>query len=105
MTEVTTFPAPELFPVEPAEGSWEFERGAFHAALPSLMATHQGRYVAVYEGRVIADGPEKKSVARQAYDRAGYVPIYVGLVSNRPEPPARMPSARSWRLAGGDPAR
>ena len=44
--------------------------------------------------RVIAEGPDQIEVAKQAYARAGYVPIYVGLVTNEPPRPVRIPSPR-----------
>jgi len=62
--------------------AWEEEHRAFLGLLPTLMATHGGQYVAVYKASVIADGPDQVDVAKRAYARAGYVPIYVGLVTN-----------------------
>ena len=67
---------------------------AFLRLLPTLLATHRGRYVAVHHGCVIAEGPEQVEVAKQAYARAGYVPIYVGLVTEEPSRPVRLPSPR-----------
>jgi hypothetical protein len=59
------------------------------------MAAHRDQYVAVHRGAVIAHGPDQVEVAQQAYTtRAGYVPIYVGLVTDDPLPPVRIPSPR-----------
>jgi hypothetical protein len=49
----------------------------------------------VHQGQVVANGPDKISVALQAYREHGHVPIYVGLVSDQPLPPARLPSPRT----------
>jgi hypothetical protein len=74
--------------------AWEEEQRAFLRLLPTLLATHRGRYVAVREGCVIADGPDQIEVARRAYALAGYVPIYVGLVTDQPHVPMRLASPR-----------
>jgi hypothetical protein len=50
--------------------------------------------VAVHQGRVISEGPDQVEVARQAYARVGYAPIYVGLVTQEPPRPVRIPSPR-----------
>ena len=101
MSEVETFPAPDLFLNNPAETGWERDRWAFHEALPSLFATHNGVYVAFYGGRLVAEGTDELEVARRVYESIGYVPIYVGLVSDRPVTPARMPRYRVWRPGEG----
>ena len=94
MSNVTTLPAPDLRLKETTPAAWENEQRAFLRILPTLLATHQGQYVAVHHGRVIAEGPDQIEVAKQAYARAGYVPIYVGLVTNEPPRPVRIPSPR-----------
>jgi len=94
MSDVTTLPAPDLGLKETTPAAWENEQRAFLRLLPTLLATHQGQYVAVHHGRVIAEGPDQVEVAKQAYARAGYVPIYVGLVTNEPPRPVRIPSPR-----------
>ena len=94
MSDMTTLPAPDLSLKEATHAAWEEEQGAFLRLLPTLLATHRGRYVAVHHGCVIAEGPEQVEVAKQAYARAGYVPIYVGLVTEEPSRPVRLPSPR-----------
>lgn len=93
MSDLVTLPAPELNLQEAAASAWDGEQRAFLQLLPTLLATHRGQYVAVYRGRVIAEGPDQVEVAKQAYARAGYVPIYVGLVAEEPQP-VRIPSPR-----------
>ncbi len=94
MSDVTTLPAPELGLEGTALDVWENERRAFLRLLPTLLATHRGQYVAVHHGCVIAEGPDQIDVAKQAYAREGYVPIYVGLVTDEPPRPARIASPR-----------
>ena len=94
MSDMTTLPAPDLSVKEATHAAWEEEQRAFLRLLPTLLATHRGRYVAVHHGCVIAEGPEQVEVAKQAYARAGYVPIYVGLVTEEPSRPVRLPSPR-----------
>ncbi len=94
MSDMTTLPAPDLSLKEATHAAWEEEQCAFLRLLPTLLATHRGRYVAVHHGCVIAEGPEQVEVAKQAYARAGYVPIYVGLVTEEPSRPVRLPSPR-----------
>ena len=94
MSDMTTLPAPDLSLKEATHAAWEEEQRAFLRLLPTLLATHRGRYVAVHHGCVIAEGPEQVEVAKQAYARAGYVPIYVGLVTEEPSCLVRLPSPR-----------
>jgi hypothetical protein len=99
MSDVTTLPAPDLSQSVKTRTAWEEEQRAFLRLVPKLLVTHRGRYVAVHLGNLIADGPDQVEVAKQAYARVGYVPVYVGLVTDEPPPPARLPSPRL--LAGG----
>jgi hypothetical protein len=59
--------------------------------LPDLLQTHRGQFVAVHEGKVVDSGDNKLTVALRAYERCGYIPIYVGLVAERPLKPVRIP--------------
>jgi hypothetical protein len=63
------------------------------------MAAYPDQYVAVHQGAVIAHGHDQIEVAQQAYARAGYIPIYVGLVTDEPLAPVRISSPRL--LPGG----
>jgi hypothetical protein len=99
MSDVNTLPAPDLGQNPSNNASWEQEQRAFLRLLPKLLATHRDRYIAVHQGNVIADGPDQVEVAKQAYARAGYLPIYVGLVIDEQPRPARIPSPRL--LSGG----
>ena len=93
MNQIDTIPAPVL-PNVP-EDKWHSEKRAFHRLLPSLLNSHKGEYVAIHEGKVVESGKDKLEVAGRAYARFGYVPIFVGLVTDEPQPLLRIPSPRS----------
>lgn len=76
------------------DDAWRREQRAFAAPLTSLLATHRDQYVVVHGGQVIGSGPDLVQVALDAYRRVGYVPAYVDLVTDRPQPPVRIPSFR-----------
>jgi len=94
MSDVDTLPPPDLQAEAAAFSSWDDERLAFLRLVSTLLPTHQGQYVAVYRERVIASGLDQVEVAKRAYQLAGYVPIYVGLVTDEPSRPVRLPSPR-----------
>jgi len=94
MHDVTILPAPEIEPVGTPETAWECERRAYLQRLPSLSRTHPGQYVAVHDGTVVASGSDRIRVALDAYQKVGYVPIYVGLVGEGPRRRVRLPSPR-----------
>jgi hypothetical protein len=94
MSEPTILDSPDLSLPPRKDDAWRREQRAFRALLPSLLATHRDQYVAVHKGQVIGSGTDKVAVALEAYRRVGYVPVYVGLVSDTPRPPARIPSFR-----------
>ena len=86
-------PTPEL-----AKGEREYQ--AFLRLLPGLLATHRGRYVAVHEGRVVDDDADDLALVLRVHARIGYVPIHVGLVTDRP-PAIRIPHYREYRPEEG----
>ena len=65
--------------------------------LGDLLRTHRGQYVAVHQRRVIAAGPDRMTVIRQAREQVGNVPIFVGLVTDEPPPVERVPRFRHAR--------
>lgn len=97
MSEVVEYPAPDLSLVMPPESAWERERRAFRELLPALRVTHDGQYVAIKDGKVVASGSDEVAVALEAYSRVGYGPLYVGQVTDSPRPPVRIPSPRRRR--------
>jgi hypothetical protein len=93
MSQTETLPAPVLPP--PAADKWRREQQAFRRLLPELLQRLRNQYVAVHEERVVESGEDKLAVAGRAYQRFGYVPIYVGLVTDQPLPVCRVPSPDS----------
>ena len=73
------------------------EREAFERLLPELRKTHLGKVVAIHEGQVVETGDDVPTVALRAYERCGYVPMYVGMIYPGPPPIARIPSPRELR--------
>jgi hypothetical protein len=97
MDSVSVLPAPEIELAASDESPWERERRAFRRLLPSLRESHAGQYVAVYNGVVVASGSDPVVVALEAYQRVGYVPLYVGLVGDAPRRGVRLASPRVSR--------
>lgn len=64
--------------------AFEGERQAFERLKPELLRTHQGQWVAVYQGEVVEADRDRSQVLDSVYDRFGYVPVYVQLVEERP---------------------
>ena len=93
-THVEAFPAPVLKPPPSKNEKWEREYAAFLEMLPDLLQTHRGKYVAVHEGRVVDSDDDKIGLALRVYEKYGYIPIYVGLVTVTPTV-YRMPSTRN----------
>lgn len=88
-----TFPAPMLTPLPSKNEKWEREYAAFLEMLPELLQTHRNRFVAVHEERVVDCGDDKIALALRVYEKYGYIPIYVGLVSVE-RPIVRIPTFR-----------
>jgi hypothetical protein len=94
MSTTGTLPAPDLSARH--EDKWRREQRAFHVLLPGLLRTSPGQFVAVHEGQVVESGEDKLAVARRAYERFGYVPIFVSRVVAGPLTPVRVPSPRRF---------
>ncbi len=94
MSEPITLPAPNPELTRPPQSKWERERQAFWRLLPDLLATHRGKYVAVHDEKVVDSGGDKLAVLLRAYAAHGYVPIYVGLMAERPLLAERWPHYR-----------
>jgi hypothetical protein len=92
MPETQILPAPSIPVIPPTASKWETEHRAFLQLLPSLMSTHRHKYVAVHQGSVVEFGDDQTRVALAAYAKHGYVPIYVGLVTDEPSLTAQIPS-------------
>jgi hypothetical protein len=78
MSSLETLPAPDL--EASLDDKWRREQRAFRQLLPELLRTHPGQFVAIHEGRVVESGDDKIDVARRAYARFGYIPIFISRV-------------------------
>jgi len=61
------------------------EKRAFELLKPELLKTHRGQYVVVRDQKAVMFGHNKTKLAKQAYKKFGYVPLYIGLVEEEPE--------------------
>ena len=86
---------PSALAVDPA---FLREREAFNRLKPDLLREYRGKWVAVHQGKVIVIGNSSRQVATEAYAKVGYVPLYVGLVEERP-PVMHIPSPRRGKKA------
>jgi hypothetical protein len=93
---------PAYPPPVPEDAKLRQEHEALLRMWPELLKTHQGQYVAIHDGQLVEAGPDKVAVALRAYKRFGYVPIYVHLVTDQPQPVVKIPSL-AIRRAGGAP--
>ena len=64
--------------------AFEQEREAFERLKPELLHTHQGQWVAIYQGKVVEAGEDRSQVLDSVYNRFGYVPVYVQQVEEQP---------------------
>jgi hypothetical protein len=85
MSQAITQPALEVHLAEPPPTKFERERRAFYRLLPTLLATHRGQYVAIHDEQVVDSGTIRADVVFRALDRVR-ADIFVGLVSEEPEP-------------------
>ena len=86
-------PPNALCPV--AETKFDREKNAFVRMKSRLLDQFRNRYVAIHDGKVVADGSELIDVAQRAYHEFGMVAIYVDLVADDLTRPIRMPSLRN----------
>jgi hypothetical protein len=97
MNESEILPAPklELSPNYSKDSNrWSQERETFLRLLPALLSTHRRKYVALCDGVVVDCDDDEIGLALRVYRKQGYVPIYVGFVSDEPPVTVRVPSAR-----------
>jgi hypothetical protein len=84
MTQTVTQPLVEvLVPmVEIDKGEREYR--TFLRLLPELLVSHRGQYAAVHNGEVVDFDKDDIALIQRVHARFGYVPIHVGLVTDRP---------------------
>ncbi len=94
MSEPLTLPAPQLLSSTTPRSKWEKEYGAFLRLLPTLLQTHRDQFVAIHEEQVVDSGPDELALALRVLKRFNNVPVHIGLVTDQPIPPARIPNYR-----------
>src|SRR4051812_33238637 len=86
-----TVPAIEVvLPPPPPKSKYERERDAFRRLLPSLLATHRDKYVAIHEERVVDEDVDPINLIGRVLGRIGSVAIHVDLVTDQVRPPKRI---------------
>jgi hypothetical protein len=73
-------------PYRPDDPALVPEYQAFRRMLPELVRTHDGKYVAVSAGRVVASGTRPDVVEQQARSACGGAAVYIGFVAPPPPP-------------------
>jgi hypothetical protein len=94
MSEPSTVPTLTVELTPPPQSKWEREYRAFLQQLPELLKTQRGNYVAFHDGRLVDYGDDELALASRVWDKYGYVPIHVGLVTETPPPRERIPSMK-----------
>ena len=83
MDESEILPAPVINVPPRNDDKWERERSAFQRMLPTLLGTSRGKYVAIHEETVVETGDSSVETAQSAYAKCGYIPIFIGFVSDQ----------------------
>jgi hypothetical protein len=99
MSDTATQPVFEVALPAPELSKGESEYRAFLRLLPQLLPAYRGKFVAIHEGQVVDSDTDDIALIRRVHDRVGYVPIHVGLVSDRPLV-VRVPHYREYRPQG-----
>ncbi|HEY3967054.1 MAG TPA: hypothetical protein VGM05_21000 [Planctomycetaceae bacterium] len=100
MESAEILPAPVIDQPLPADEKRNREKQAFLKLLPDLIQSHRGLFVAIHDGRVVESGCDPVIVGHQAYEKFGYIPIFIGHVDDHPLPPVRIPSHRVLSAEG-----
>lgn len=77
--------------------TFEHEVAAFERIRPSIMAHHKGKFVAIYQGEVIATGDDKLALLDQVREQHGDIVCYIEKVVPDAPRTVRMPSAHVVR--------
>jgi hypothetical protein len=97
MKKANVLPAPSVDRPATSKSKWAREQRAFFRLRSALLRTQRDRYVAIHEGKAVDSGEDEIALGLRVYAKFGYVPIYVGRVSEKPDPAARIPSPRLKR--------
>lgn len=72
----------------------EQEIDSFESMQAELSQRYGSQYVAIYQGQVVAHGPDKLKLTEQVYAQFGEVPCFVERADATEPRTARMPSIR-----------
>jgi len=64
-----------------AEAKFASERQAFWAMHAQLVSMYEGKYVAVLNGQVVDSDGDERALVQRVYQKFGYQPMYVQLVT------------------------
>jgi hypothetical protein len=90
-------PPGSLKVLPPSLSKGEREYRAFQRLLPQLLPAYRGKHVAVHDEQVVDSDSDDVALILRVHQRYGYVPIHVGLVTDTPPPPIRVPHYRLSR--------
>jgi hypothetical protein len=75
-----------------AEAKFASERQAFWAMHSQLLPMYEGKYVAVLNGQVVDSDVDERTLVQRVYQKFGYQPMYVQLVTSGSLPVYRLMS-------------
>ena len=73
-------------PKEPdsREEPFAAEERAFYKMHASLLQRYRGQFVALYQGRVVGNGPSDEELAAQMFEKLGDAPFFIQRVEKEP---------------------
>lgn len=74
------FEAPQLPIPKVIDDPWERDQQAFFLMLPELLKTLRGKYVAIYNEKVVEVGDERRSVLLRFLEKFPNAEVYIQLV-------------------------
>lgn len=89
---VETVPSKQQSPL--GQQAFLTEVAAFEKLKPSLLKTHLGQVVAVYQEKVVAVGSSREAVLQEVTTRFGNVPCYIEWVEENVPRKIRFPAIR-----------
>jgi Family of unknown function (DUF5678) len=80
-----------------ADAKFACERQAFWAMHAQLLSMYEGKYVAVLDGQVVDSDVDERALVQRVYQKFGYQPMYVQLVTSGSLPVYRLMSPQVMR--------
>lgn len=99
LEEVLRLPAIKLIHIDTTEQVFERERDSFLRMKQRLLndQAYLDRYVAIINGNVADSDTDKSVLVERVYTKFGYIPLYIGKVTNEQKRYRRLPSPRRIR--------